>query len=89
MANIKSAEKRVRIAAKQTLRNKSYKSAMKTAIKNFQESLAEKDNETIQVNYKKAIKCIDKVSSKGIIHPNARDRKKSQLTKMLNRDEAV
>lgn len=89
MANIKSAEKRARIAAKRTLLNKSYKSAMKTAIKRFQESLAEGNNETIEDNYKKAIKCIDKVSAKGIIHPNARDRKKSQLTKMLNRDEAV
>lgn len=87
MANIKSAEKRARIAVKQTLRNKSCKSAMKTTIKRFQESLAEGDAETIEANYKKAIKCLDKISAKGIIHPNARDRKKSQLTKMLNRKE--
>jgi small subunit ribosomal protein S20 len=81
VANIKSAEKRARIAKTRTLRNTSRKSAMKTAVKRFEASLAEQDNEKIEANFKKAIQLIDKAAVKGIIHPNARDRKKAQLAK--------
>lgn len=88
MANIKSAEKRARIAKTRTLRNTSRKSAMKTAVKRFEASLAEQDNEKIEANFKKAIQLIDKAAVKGIIHPNARDRKKAQLTKKLNQAQA-
>jgi small subunit ribosomal protein S20 len=88
VANIKSAEKRARIAKTRTLRNTSRKSAMKTAVKRFEASLAEQDNEKIEANFKKAIQLIDKAAVKGIIHPNARDRKKAQLTKKLNQAQA-
>ncbi|HHY30438.1 MAG TPA: 30S ribosomal protein S20 [Syntrophaceticus sp.] len=88
MANIKSAEKRARIAKTRTLRNTSRKSAMKTAVKRFEASLAEQDNEKIEANFKKAIQLIDKAAVKGIIHPNARDRKKAQLAKKLNQAQA-
>ncbi|MEG3069111.1 MAG: 30S ribosomal protein S20 [Syntrophaceticus schinkii] len=81
MANIKSAEKRARIAKTRTLRNTSRKSAMKTAVKRFEASLAEQDNEKIEANFKKAIQLIDKAAVKGIIHPNARDRKKGAVSK--------
>lgn len=53
MANIKSAEKRARIAKTRTLRNTSRKSAMKTAVKRFEASLAEQDNEKIEANFKR------------------------------------
>jgi small subunit ribosomal protein S20 len=88
VANIKSAEKRARIAKTRTLRNTSRKSAMKTAVKRFEASLAEQDNEKIEANFKKAIQLIDKAAVKGIIHPNARDRKKAQLAKKLNQAQA-
>ena len=88
MANIKSAEKRARIAKTRTLRNTSRKSAMKTAVKRFEASLAEQDNEKIEANFKKAIQLIDKAAVKDIIHPNARDRKKAQLAKKLNQAQA-
>lgn len=42
MANIKSALKRIDITKKQTLRNKSRKSEIKTYIKKFDLALAEK-----------------------------------------------
>jgi small subunit ribosomal protein S20 len=88
MANIKSAEKRARSTKVRTLRNASQKSAMKTAIKRFEASLAEGNTENIEANFRKAIHSIDKVAGKGIIHPNARDRKKAQLAKKLNRAQA-
>ncbi|MFY9139581.1 MAG: 30S ribosomal protein S20 [Thermacetogeniaceae bacterium] len=84
MANSRSAEKRARIAKVRALRNASRKSAMKTAIKRFEAALAEGNKEDIEVTFKKAVRLIDKVAAKGIIHPNARNRKKSQLARKLN-----
>lgn len=84
MANIRSAEKRARIAKVRTLRNASQKSAMKTAIKKFEAALAEGDKESIEADFRRAVHLIDKVAAKGIIHPNARNRKKAQLARMLN-----
>ena len=83
-ANSRSAEKRARIAKVRALRNASRKSAMKTAIKRFEAALAEGNKEDIEVTFKKAVRLIDKVAAKGIIHPNARNRKKSQLARKLN-----
>lgn len=84
MANIKSAVKRARIAKAHTLRNASQKSAMRTSIKKFETSLAAGDADSIQDSFKSAIHLIDKVAAKGVIHPNARDRKKAQLARKLN-----
>lgn len=84
MAKNRSAMKRVRIAKIRTLRNSSYKSAMKTAIKKFEEALKTGDKEIINATFKTATKLVDKVASKGIIHPNKRDRKKSQLARKYN-----
>ncbi len=89
MANIKSAEKRARIAKVRTVRNIARKSAMKTAVKRFESSLSEQSIEEIQANFKKATQLIDKAAAKGILHPNARDRKKAQLTKKLNQVQAA
>ncbi|MDR9755451.1 MAG: 30S ribosomal protein S20 [Thermacetogeniaceae bacterium] len=84
MANIRSAEKRARIAKVRALRNASQKSAMKTAIKKFEAALADGNKDDVEATFKKAVHLIDKVAAKGIIHPNARNRKKSQLARKLN-----
>lgn len=84
MANIKSAEKRARIAEKARLRNKAYKSAMKTRIKNFEKAAEGEDLEKAGIALKDASCYLDKLVSKGIIHKNAAARKKSRLAKRLN-----
>ena len=48
LANIKSALKRVKVSEKQNLRNRMEKSAMKTAIRRFDEALAGDDKEKQQ-----------------------------------------
>jgi len=88
VANIKSAEKRARIAEKARLRNKAYKSAMKTRIKNFEKLAVEGDLEKAEVALRDASSYLDKLVSKGIIHKNAAARKKSRLSKKL-KDAAV
>ncbi|MDL2257780.1 30S ribosomal protein S20 [Eubacteriales bacterium OttesenSCG-928-K08] len=79
MANIKSAKKRVGITAKQNLRNRMVRSAMKTSLKRYDQALASGDQTLAQAAYIKAVSNVDKAASKGVIHKNAANRKKAQL----------
>lgn len=84
MPNIKSAIKRVKTTEKKRALNASQKSALRTAIKTF-ENLAEgNDLDAAKNALTHAIKQIDKAASKGLIHKNAAARQKSRLMKKLN-----
>ena len=73
--------KRVRQANKANGRNKMYKSQVSTSIKKVLNSSKKKEAEG---HLKDAIKIIDKVASKGIIHKNKASNKKSSLNKFVN-----
>ena len=75
-----SVLKRVRQARKSNLRNRHYKSMMRTAIKNV--LTADKENASELLT--KAISTIDRVCTKGIIHSNYAARHKSKITKYVN-----
>ncbi len=77
MPNIKSAKKRVQVAAIRQARNKADKTALKTILKKA-------DADTNADSIKAAVKAVDKAAAKGIIHKNCAARKKSQLAKKLN-----
>lgn len=85
MANIKSALKRVQITRIRTTKNAAFKSMMKTAIRRFEISLKESNLEAAKESLLKAIRIIDKLAVKGIIHKNMAARKKSRLTRKLNK----
>ncbi|HOO11459.1 MAG TPA: 30S ribosomal protein S20 [Bacillota bacterium] len=85
MANIKSAEKRARIAKVRTARNRAYKSAVKTATKKFDAALNSGDVNQAREAFVKAEKQLDKAANKGVIHKNTAARKKSKLAKRLNK----
>ena len=85
MANIKSALKRAQIARIRTVKNAAYKSMMKTAIRRFETSLKGADLDAAKESLRKAARIIDKVASKGVIHKNLAARKKSRLTRKLNK----
>ena len=72
--------KRVRQSKRANLRNRHYKSMMKTAVKKV--LLADKDTATMLL--KQAVSTIDRVCSKGIIHKNRASHHKSKLTKYKN-----
>ena len=81
--NIKSAKKRVKVAAAKTLQNKMINSQLKTEIKKANvaiESNAADKAEAVKV----AVKRIDQAAAKGILHKNTAARKKSALDKKLN-----
>ncbi|MBD1215282.1 30S ribosomal protein S20 [Dolichospermum planctonicum CS-1226] len=86
MANTKSALKRAQIAERNRLRNKAYKSAVKTLMKKYFSSVeAYAANPTtelkqeVEVKMSEAYSKIDKAVKKGVLHPNNGSRKKSRL----------
>ena len=84
MPNIKSAEKRVRIIKKKTLRNRMVKSSTRTAVKKFNKFLVS-DVAAAQNQLSATTSAIDKAVAKGVIHKNAANRKKSRLARALQK----
>ncbi len=85
MANIKSAKKRILVTAKKTMRNKALKSSVKTSIKKVFVATKEGNKDQAQVALKNAVRSIYKACSKGLFHKNTASRKKSRLTKLVNK----
>lgn len=84
MANMKNAEKRIIVNVKKNKSNNDYRASMKTAIKNVEKAVINKDAEGAKEALKVAIKRIDKAQSKGVVTPNFVARNKSRLTKKVN-----
>ena len=72
--------KRVRQSKRDNIRNRHYKSMMKTSIKKVLQ--ADKNDAADLLN--EAISTIDRVCGKGIIHKNRASNHKSKLTKHVN-----
>jgi small subunit ribosomal protein S20 len=87
LANTKSATKEIRVAAARQERNKSVRSLNKTVVHKAESSVA-KGEEAARTDVKNAASSLDKAASAGIIHANAAARKKSRLTKKLNKASA-
>ena len=81
MANIKSAKKRILVNDKKNLRNRSIKSALKTTVKKFNAAVAEGNKELAASMLPGVISAVDKAADKGIMHKNAANRKKAELSK--------
>ena len=70
MANIKSAKKRILVAAKRSERNKSIRSEVKTYIKKVYAAVEAGDKETAELMLKTAQKKICMARSKGVSSMN-------------------
>lgn len=84
MPNIDSAIKRVRTNEKANKLNNTQKSAMRSAIKKYEEAAAA-GAENSEELLKAAVKSIDEAATKGLIHKNKAARDKSRLAKKLNK----
>ena len=84
MAKSKTPAKRARRAEANRLRNKAYKTRLKTAINKYEASLATADTEAAQGSLLQVTSLIDKSVSKGILHKNTAARKKSALARKFN-----
>lgn len=87
MANIKSAKKRILVNRTKAARNKSIKSATKTAIKKVYAAIEAKDKEAAKAALLATTSTIDKAASKGIYHKNNASRKISRLNLAVNKME--
>jgi len=85
MANIKSAKKRILVAERNRLRNVAFKSSIKTAVKKVLEFANAGQEDEMKSALSNAYKLCDKAVSKGILHKNTAARKKSRLTKAVNK----
>jgi small subunit ribosomal protein S20 len=96
VANIKSAIKRVKIAERNRLRNKTYKSAVKTltkkylaAVETYTANPSPELMQEVQTRMSLAYSKIDKAVKRGVLHPNNGARKKANLAKALKRQDAA
>lgn len=87
MPNIKSAKKRAQISERNKERNITIKSAVKTAIRRLLEAIKAANEENIKSALSKAYSVIDKAVVKGVLHRNTAARKKSRITRHLNKAE--
>lgn len=85
MANIKSAKKRILVAAKKNERNKAAKSKVKTYVKKVEAAIEANDKAAAQAALVEATSVIDKATKKGIYHKNTSARKISRLSKAVNK----
>ena len=92
MANIKSAIKRVAIAERNRLRNKAYKSSVKTLTKKYFTALqghaaspTSESMQEVQERMNEAYSKIDKAVKRGIIHRNTGARKKARMASAFKR----
>ncbi len=90
VANTKSALKRAQIGERNRLRNKAYKSAVRTLMKKYFSAVdvyAANPNpeleKEVQVRLSEAVSKIDKAVKRGVLHPNNGARKKSRLARKL------
>jgi len=95
VANIKSAIKRVQIAERNRLRNKSYKSAVKTLMKKYFAAVdtyaadpSPDSRQEVQQRLAAAYSKIDRAVKRGALHSNNGARKKSRLMKALKKAES-
>lgn len=84
MANIKGQMKRNITNEKRRLANASYKSGLKTALKNVEVAVENNDKAAATLALAVAFGKLDKGISKGIHHKNFVARNKSRLTKLVN-----
>ena len=79
MPIIKSAKKRVKVAAKAATRNSKTKRDLKDALKSFYAALTGGKAEKVSAAHVTAVSAIDTAAKKNVIHKNKAARKKKQL----------
>jgi small subunit ribosomal protein S20 len=83
MANIKSAEKRMRQSARRTARNRAVRSTLRTTLKTHRAADDSSKAAAVPSTYSQ----IDTARRKGVIHRNAAARYKSRLAKRAGKSK--
>ena len=88
MAHSHSAKKRVRQNEISRVRNRTYRSKMRTAVKKLRSALDAGNSEAVSAMLPGTLQLVDETAQKGVIHRNAAARTKSRLTRAANSLEA-
>ena len=90
VANNKSAKKRIQIAERNRLVNKSYKSTVRTLTKKtlancekYKQDPNSDNKDLVQLSVNQAFSLIDKAVKKSVIHKNNGANKKSRINKLV------
>lgn len=83
MANIKSAEKRNRQNEKLRARNRSYRTRVRSAIKELRDAVDSGDSTKAQELLPSTLTLLDSTAQKKIIHAKVAARTKSRLTRAV------
>ncbi len=90
MANNKSAKKRIQIAERNRLINKSYKSTVRTLTKKtldncekYKKDPSEDNKNLVQLSLNNVFSLIDKAVKKNVLHKNNGANKKSRINKFV------
>jgi small subunit ribosomal protein S20 len=84
MPNMKSAKKRLITSAKARIRNKSRRTAIKTAEKKLRQAVEASDKALAVELLKSVFSKLDKAVKVNTIHKNKASRKKARLQKMVS-----
>jgi small subunit ribosomal protein S20 len=79
LAHHKSAKKRIRQNEKKRIRNRHIRTTLRSALKKFEQTLAQQNSEELKALIDKTISIVDKAASKGVIHKNKAARHVSQI----------
>ena len=90
MANNKSAKKRIHIAERNRIINKSYKSTVKTLTKKtianceiYKQEPSSENKDLVYLSVNEAFSLIDKAVKKNVLHKNNGANKKSRINKLV------
>ncbi|MGE5596385.1 MAG: 30S ribosomal protein S20 [Hyphomicrobiales bacterium] len=83
MANNKSALKRWRQSLKRRDRNRSRRSATRTAVRRVREAVAAREGETAATSLSAAYSALDRAAKTGAIHTGKADRLKRRLARAV------
>ena len=90
MANNKSAKKRIQVAERNRLFNKSYKSTVRTLTKKtlvncekYKKDPNSENKDLVQSSVNEAFSYIDKAVKKSVLHKNNGANKKSRINKLV------
>jgi small subunit ribosomal protein S20 len=85
MANHKSAAKQARRNEKRRLRNRWWRSRLRTETRKLREAVERGDADTAQSLLPSLLGLYDRTAKAGVIHINTADRSKSRLQRSVNR----
>jgi len=85
MANIKSAQKRIKVSEAKRAQNASKKSEMKTAIKKFKSAIDAGEIELATELLKDCMSLLDSAAGDNVIHANKANREKAKLSSTLQK----